>query len=253
MSAGFVVFDIETGPQPMERLRAVLPGWDPSSLRQPGKFDPKEVKTGNLKDAEKIASKIESARAEHEAAVANFETAKANAEAAYWREAAEKAALSSTTGQVLAIGIKSESETELSCIDLMNDEVAMLTWFWKTYQCLRSQGRNICGFHSKEFDIPFLAQRSVILGVPVPKTLIQNERYLDPIFIDLRDRWSFGSRASGSLDLICRACGIGGKPDGIDGSMFHTLYADEATRPSAIAYLKNDLEMTYEMAVRLLA
>ena len=46
-----VIFDIETGPLPIERIKEILPPFDPESLgNPPGEFDPKSVKTGNLKD-----------------------------------------------------------------------------------------------------------------------------------------------------------------------------------------------------------
>ncbi len=49
-----IVFDIETGPLPESELVALVPP-----------FDPAEVKTGNIKDPEKIAAKIAEAEANH--------------------------------------------------------------------------------------------------------------------------------------------------------------------------------------------
>lgn len=252
MSKGFVVFDIETRPQPIEKLKKILPGWDASSIKDPGEFDPKAVKIGNLKDQAKIDEKIEAARAEHEAEKIGLVTRRVAAEFLYWQEAFNKAALSATTGEVVAIGIQSENGPYLQLVDKDRPEEVVLNKFWKVYQSLRMEGRKICGFNSREFDIPFVAQRSAILGVDIPPTLIQNGRYLDSIFVDLRDAWGFGSRPNGSLDLICRACGIGGKPEGVDGSMFWQLYDDLKTRDQAIAYLENDLKLTWELAKKLI-
>jgi hypothetical protein len=61
-----IVFDIETGPQPEDRLRELCPPWE--APPHPGKFDAAAVKLGNLKDAVKIAEKIGAAQAAHEAA-----------------------------------------------------------------------------------------------------------------------------------------------------------------------------------------
>jgi 3'-5' exonuclease len=252
MSKGFVVFDIETRPQPIEQLKKILPGFDASSIKDPGEFDPKSVKVGNLKDQAKIDEKIEAARAEHEAAKIDLVMRRVSAELNHWQEAFNKAALSATTGEVVAIGIQSENGSYLQLVTDTKTEADILRKFWTVYQSLRIEGRKICGFNSREFDIPFIAQRSAILGVDIPSTLIQNERYLDSIFVDLRDRWGFGSRPNGSLDLICRACGIGGKPDGVDGSMFWQLYDDAKTRDQAIAYLENDLKLTWELAKKLI-
>ena len=49
-----IVFDVETGPLAESELSALLPP-----------FDPAEVKTGNIKDPEKVAAKIAEAEASH--------------------------------------------------------------------------------------------------------------------------------------------------------------------------------------------
>jgi hypothetical protein len=255
----FVVFDIETGPLPMDHLKKVLPGFDRSSVKHPGQFDPSTVKCGNIggPTSEKGIAKIAEARAEHAKAVANYESSLTQAEANHWQEIQSRAALSATTGQVLAIGYKTDEKTVIDCVggiegDRDIDEIDVLKSFWARYEKLRKSDRQMVGFNSREFDIQFIAQRCVILGIPIPKTLIQNERYLDKTFLDLRDRWGFGGRSSGSLDLICKSCGLGGKPDGVTGSHFADLFHTKETRREAIEYLLNDLDITFEFAERLL-
>ena len=49
-----IIFDLETGPLAESELVAMMPV-----------FDPEEVKTGNLKDPEKIAEKLAEAEANH--------------------------------------------------------------------------------------------------------------------------------------------------------------------------------------------
>lgn len=71
-----IFFDIETGPLPENELAALMPP-----------FDPSEVKTGNIKDPEKIAAKIAEAEVNHK------------------RDFIEKAALDPLTGRVVAIGL----------------------------------------------------------------------------------------------------------------------------------------------------
>ena len=246
-----VVFDIETGPLPIERLKEILPGWDASSIKDPGEFNPDSVKIGNLKDPVKIEEKIAAARHEHGLELASFEVRRKDAEAAYWADAVSKAALSALTGRVYAIGAFSESGTWIVTLE-NGPEETLLSQFWNMYVSMRKSGRKLVGFNSKDFDVPFLIQRSVILGVDIPSTVWQNDRYLDSTFVDLRDRWGGGSRAAGSLDTICRAAGIGKKPEGVNGAMFHKLFDDEQTRPQAIEYLRNDLAMTWELSLRLM-
>lgn len=249
----FVVFDIETGPKEMAELRKILPGFDRSSVKHPGEFDPMSVKCGNIggPTSEKGMAKIAEARAKHAEEVASYESNLAQSEANYWQEQESRAALSATTGQILAIGYKSDKLTAIDHRGLF-DERAIIVRFWANYDKLRKANRNLVGFNSRDFDVAFIAQRSVMLDITLPKTLIQNERYLDRTFIDLRDRWGFGGKPTGSLDLICKACGFGGKPDGITGAHFSKLFSNPETQQQAIDYLVNDLEETYRLAERIL-
>lgn len=256
----FVVYDIETGPLPMKTLKGILPGFDRNSVRHPGEFDPSSVKCGNIggPTSEKGLAKIAEARAEHAKSVANYQSDLEKAEANHWQEIQSRAALSATTGQVLAIGYKTDEKSVINCVGgLEGDtpeitEAVILQKFWERYEKLRRDDRKMIGFNSREFDLPFIAQRSVILGISIPKTLIQNGRYIDGTFVDLRDRWGFGGKSSGSLDLICKSCGLGGKPDGVSGAHFSELFFESSTRRESIDYLLNDLEITFELAERIL-
>ncbi|MFY8199595.1 MAG: ribonuclease H-like domain-containing protein, partial [Pirellula staleyi] len=225
---------------------------DASTMPHPGDFDPRSVKTGNLKDQTKIDAKIQEAFDSHRERLGNYKFEAMRAEQNYWSDASSKAALSAATGRVVAIGCKRHSKVSISAIDEETTEAQMLAQFWHLYEQLRKSDRNLVGFNSNEFDVPFLAQRSVVLGVPVPKTLIKQGRYLDEMFVDLRKVWSFGAKPVGSLDMVCRACGIPGKPEGVNGAMFADLYFNPDTRDEAIEYLENDLEMTFSLAERLL-
>ncbi|MCG8433675.1 MAG: hypothetical protein MJA83_06565, partial [Gammaproteobacteria bacterium] len=56
-----LVFDIETGPLPFEKIEQFMPTFE----RKLGAFDPASVKCGNLKDENKIKTKITDARNKH--------------------------------------------------------------------------------------------------------------------------------------------------------------------------------------------
>ncbi len=243
-----VIFDIETGPLPTETLRAVCAPFSPPP--HPGEFSEKAVKLGNATKPETIAKKIEEARAKHAEAVANYSLDVADLETAYWSKIENEAALSALTGQVLAIGYRG-NKIAIDHVD-GRSEPELLTKFWTQYATIRKAGRKMIGFCINDFDIPFLFQRSLILGVIAPDCLFSGpQRYLDQTFIDLAKVWSAGKWGSFTkLDLICRAMGIPGKPAGINGGDFARLYADPETRPDAIEYLVNDLNMTWCVAER---
>lgn len=246
-----LVFDIETGPMRLERLKTILPEFDPATVKNPGEFDPKSVKLGRIRDPEKQIAKINDDREKHELAVAEYQKKMLTAEEDHWREIQDKAALSATTGEVLAIGYRGEKQL-LDYVGDQKTESTLLQRFWRQFETCRQAGRKMVGFGIAHFDVPFLIQRSWVLDVNVPTGVFTQSQSLDGIFVDLSRIWT-GSARNGfvSLDAVCRACGIGCKPNGIDGKDFARLFSDPATQSQALDYLQNDLEMTWNLMERL--
>jgi predicted PolB exonuclease-like 3'-5' exonuclease len=239
-----IIFDIETGPLPDERLFSIMPAFEPPP--RPGRFEPTDVKTGNLKDPGKIKEKIEAARFAHEEAVAQHEETVAAAELEHRAKIRDRAALDAATGQVLAIGMLSDSGEELLYhVGAEGEEAKVIERFW-AMSCpakIVERGRMV-GFNSNRFDLPFLVRRSWLLGVPVPDGL-RSGRYFDPRFIDLMDEWKLGDHGcSISMDRLCKALGLEGKNG--DGALFYQTYAED--RLAALDYLANDLRMTMDVA-----
>ena len=209
-----IIFDIETGPLPESELAALLPP-----------FDPAEVKTGNIKDPDKIAAKVAEAEANHR------------------QEFIERAALDPLTGRVVAVGLLYPDSGEFHVIG-HEDEAATLREFWDV--CRGEQGRinQMVGFNTHLFDLPFLIRRSWKHRVPVPLG-IRRGRYWADEMLDLRDGWQLGDRqARGSLDAIAKHLGVGAKNG--DGKAFAGLWASD--RAQAVAYLRNDVQLTAKVA-----
>lgn len=172
----------------------------------------------NYKDADKIA-----------AAICEMEME--------WRD---RAALSALTGEVLAIGLLDEDSTRF----LTGPEPAVLKAFWGIF----SDGPQMVGFNVKGWDLPFLCQRSWILGITTPADLM-NGRWWHPRIIDVLERWCcYSNRFDGqSLGTIAKATAIGEKTG--DGKDFATLF--KADRQAALDYCGLDLELTAKLAARL--
>ena len=207
-----IVFDVETAPLPESELAALLPP-----------FDPAEVRTGNLKDPEKISAKIAEAQANH------------------FRDFLDKAALDPLTGRVLVIGLLDKAGVRI--LDNEN-EAAVLREFWTA--CRGEQGRmnQMVGFNTHLFDLPFLIRRSWKHRVPVPFG-VRRGRYWGDEMVDLRDAWQLGDRqARGSLDAIAWHLGLGAKNG--SGADFAKLW--QADRAKAVEYLGTDLELTAKLA-----
>jgi DNA polymerase elongation subunit (family B) len=238
----YMLFDIETGPLSLEYLKEIHGEYEYVP------FDPAKVKLGNLKDQAKIDAKLEESKAKH----LKEQTEKRDS---YDTDLVAEGALSPLTGRVLAIGLMAHTDPKAEGFIFGEPEypteAAMLERFWQGYERCRANGTAMVGFNIHGFDLPFMIQRSYILGVDVPKTLLNRGRYWDEIFIDLQVVWGCGKTygVKGGLDVLCRMMGIGQKSG--SGAEFASLWNNPATKAQAIAYLRNDLIMTRDLADRL--
>ncbi len=233
------VFDIETESLPEEDLADLIPVF--------ADFDASTVKVGNIKDRAKIEEKIEAARLQHKA-----DQGKARA------KFIDRAALSSLTGRVVAIGylrgdgrdVLDVGETAMEPSDPVFREGAILEAYWKHYRYCRQKKTSLIGFNSNGFDLPFLIHRSWKHRIEVPSTVLVG-RYFDKTFVDLMLLFGCGKfNHYVSLDAVARFLGVGGKPDNCTGADFAKLLASENPddRKAALDYLRNDLTMTWGVA-----
>ncbi|WP_321377000.1 ribonuclease H-like domain-containing protein [Trichococcus shcherbakoviae] len=240
----YLAFDIETGPLPWEQVASQ---YSPPAAMLP--WDDSMVKYGNAKDPAKRKEKYDQVKAAYEAELAK-ETQTLEAARLEWYG---KAALSPMTGRVLAIGIGNDDAAGIIGTDGETEE-EILAAFWEIYKKfhVENTGR-LVGFNIKHFDVPFMVRRSWFHGIPVPESLIEKGRYLSPTFIDLMIEWGVGGMEMVKLDTLAKFFGIGGKPEGVDGGMFSTLWesGNEESRKQAVDYLLNDIDMTWRLAERM--
>lgn len=256
-----LVFDIETGSLPDTELSALCPAFEPTP--HPGEFDPSQVKYGNTKDEAKRATILAEAREKHSAEVANYDHVCRVLAEQHFTKFKSRAALDPTTGRVVAVGYQSADTGKVAISDGKGDESTILTEFWAKYlKCRQQPGspRKMVGCNIFGFDLPFLIRRSWMLGVDVPASVVVNRRYFDQLFVDLREVWLLGQKwgdCESKLDTMARALGVGSKSNGegvngCTGADFARLWGGTAAeRELAIAYLKNDLELTAGVAKRL--
>jgi hypothetical protein len=259
-SSGPIVVDIETMPLDETTIRQRSKPFQPPP--HPGEFDPDAVKLGNLKDKIKIVEKIEAARKAHTTLVENYTSDCELAEAAYYANIIDRAALSPTLARVLAIGIGLSDGTNhyLALNDATDaNEAGMLAEWWSEFYgpCWRL-GYSIIGHNIHEFDIPFLVKRSWMLGVDMPDVVVRG-KYLDDQIVDTNKVWQCGSRSAAyiSLDDLGQVLGCGGKlrdenGEKMSGDMFHKLYfGTSEERGRAMDYLEQDVELTRKVAERM--
>jgi predicted PolB exonuclease-like 3'-5' exonuclease len=122
-------------------------------------------------------------------------------------------------------------------------EVELLNLFWKYI----SQTDKVITFNGRNFDIPFLMLRSVMLGVKPSVNLIHN-RYNITRHIDLLDQFTFyGLTRKFNLDFYCHAFGITSpKSKGITGMEVKELYKAGRIKDIAV-YCGDDVKATYRL------
>lgn len=238
-----LVIDIETWPE----TDAVLAKFaDPTPERVP--FDPATVKVGNLKDAEKIAAKVEECRIAHEAE----QDEKCDPSRAL-AKVKEKACLKGHLGRLYAFGARDDGFIrEISQVpDPTPDQERVLLGRLLTIMgdhLNSSPNAKIAGWNTEGFDIPFIVQRAILLGLTVPFT-VRTPIYYNDWSIDLMTRWSMGRDYVG-LGTVAKALDLGGKQD-LSGKLPWEVCVTSPER--ARQYLERDIDLTWEVGCRIAA
>jgi hypothetical protein len=162
------ILDIETIAMPEADIRAKLPP-----------FRPEKVAIGNLKDPDKIAAKIEEARA------------------TYGDSDVKNGALNATTGTLAIIGFMHMSGRvhQYTALDEGRTEADVIADAFKHILATLDMGGIISGYFVKGFDLPFIIQRAWLLGVKVPAR----------VFNGFKPRYPF-SESVVCLQEVCATC-----------------------------------------------
>jgi len=249
---GPLLFDIETGPLPDGDLRRFFQ-FDRQKVKGrellDAEFDPSTVKYGNTKDPTKRAEKLEAAQEAFLSAKTAACRAMDSAEKEQFDAFRDRAALDARTCQVLTVAYMDAATGQKVLDDGDGDERQLLTSFWELVAYCRTKNIRIVGFNSNSFDIPVLARRAMLHRIPLPT--FRNGRYLDRIFVDLRDAWGCGEwQPKGDLDSLSTF--FGGPPKNGEGADFHRLWnGSDEEHNHAVEYALNDLDMTLAVAIGL--
>lgn len=161
-----------------------------------------------------------------------------------WRKTSFDGAL----GHICVIGLAIDDNLPASLYsqNWHADEADILRQFFETVDRAVSESPNVqpvfIGHNVIDFDLRFIFQRAVVLGVkPSPHIPFNARPYGDRSVFDTMTMWA-GVRNRVTLDKLARVLGAGGKGD-MDGSMVWD--AVNAGEIDAVAdYCRADIEMT---------
>ena len=128
-------------------------------------------------------------------------------------------ALRGHAGRILCIGYVMETQQDLTEGVLSGDEADILRDFWT----LAKEVDFFVGFNVLDFDLKFIVQRSIILGVRPGIDLSFNRFRNDQVYDVMVERDMCG-RERISLDNLARAMGIQSPKGDIDGSQVYDYY-----------------------------
>lgn len=233
-----------------------IPGQSPDVMalfREDAQADMDAVRApANYKDEAKIAEYIAAKRAEIEAGIEER-----------WRKTSFDGALGHIAVIGYAIGDDEPVTLYHDAYGTPEAERDMLAGFFAAVNS--ASGRmlaggtrtgstpTIIGHNVLDFDLRFIFQRAVMLGIRPPQCLPFDAKPWDKTVFDTMTAWA-GARNRVSLDKLCRAFGIAGKgseiEDDIDGSKVWDFV--EAGRIADVArYCAGDVERVRQIHQRL--
>ncbi|MCA8266468.1 3'-5' exonuclease family protein [Burkholderia vietnamiensis] len=96
------------------------------------------------------------------------------------------------------------------------------------------------GHYISGFDLRFIFQRAVILGIKPPSFIPFHARPWDDGIFDTMTQWA-GHNGTIKLDALCRALGVPGKTEGMDGSQVWD-YVRSGRIAEVAAYCADDID-----------
>lgn len=160
-------------------------------------------------------------------------------------EAIARTSLDGALGHICCIGWAFDGQrAQAVTLDTEQSEADIIEEFFANANDIVSHQTGtitVVGHHVIGFDLPFIWQRAICLGIRVPAWFPRQPRPWNDIVFDTMNAWA-GHRGSISMDKLCEALGIAGKGD-LDGSMVAQLWTD-GRYDEISEYCKGDVDRT---------
>ena len=209
MNNGILFFDIETIPSKDKQVIERIA----STIRPPG----------NIKKKESIDAWMSE----------NYEQV--------LKEKIHETGLNGAYGSVACIAFATNEKISSTTSDL--NETQCIKSF---YECIEDY-ETFCGHNIVGFDLKFLKQRSMILGIKPPKNILKamNAKPWDDCIKDIMLMWDPDKNKMASLDMMCWWFGVKHDHDGFDGSMVAETWPVDPQK--VIDYCVSDVKAAREI------
>ena len=141
-------------------------------------------------------------------------------------EAYRKTSFDGSKGQICSIAwaVENGDIQSVAGMGASSESLLLHTLFSSIQEDLKDRPPYFIGHYISGFDLKFLFHRAVINNIKPPFDLCQWGRH-NSNFYDTMTAWAgYGGKIS--QDNLCKALGIEGKPDGIDGSKVWDYYKE---------------------------
>jgi len=159
-------------------------------------------------------------------------------------DAIAKSSLNAAFGHICCIGMAVD-DGDVNSISWPNNatsEFEMINGFFEVVgDAIGNRFPTVVGHYITGFDLRFIWQRCIVLGIRVPAWVPRNPKPWDPVVFDTMTAWA-GARDTISMDNLCAALGLPGKGD-IDGSKVAAMWAN-GEHEAIAAYCRGDVERT---------
>lgn len=110
----------------------------------------------------------------------------------------------------------------------------------------------LCAHNGKEFDFPYIARRTLINGLKLPKTLdIAGKKPWEIKHLDTMELWKFGDyKHYTPLSLLTAVFNIPTPKDDIDGSDVARVFYEEKDLPRIVTYCQKDVLAIAQLFLR---
>lgn len=166
-------------------------------------------------------------------------------------EAISKSGLNAAFGHICCIGwaIGDDKVFTRFTDDIQYEAYTLDTFFQDASKQIGNGFPILVGHNVVGFDIRFIWQRAMVLGVRVPNWFPRDPKPWDQSVFDTMTAWA-GARDTISMDNLALALGLPGKGD-IDGSMVGQMFAEGRFEDIA-DYCRQDVERTRAIHKRMM-